>query len=300
MMSLNQSLFPEQDLDHEPVSPILKWVGGKRALLPQIQKLLKTPEPGKRYFEPFLGGGAVLFSQTIDNQLVAGDINTELINLYQVVRDRPQQLIKKLTEFENTEEFYYKIRDLDRSPSWGRTSDVLKAARVLYLNKTCFNGLYRVNAAGQFNSPFGFYSRPNYLNEIEIYRLHRFLSSKTASGKERVLLINESWKNLAKMGRVGDSFYFDPPYVPLSPTSSFTSYQSEGFNLKDQENLRDAAANLVEKGAYVLLSNSDTDLVRDLYGDKSLFRIHTVEINRGLAAKSSARKRITEVLIQGR
>jgi DNA adenine methylase len=299
-MSLDLSLFPPQETTFEPATPILKWVGGKRTLLPEIQKLLHKPEPGKRFFEPFLGGGAVIFSQTIDNQLIAGDVNTELINLYEVVKSKPKELVRKLKEFRNDEEFYYKIRNMDRTQGWSSTSAVTRAARVLYLNKTCFNGLYRVNQSGQFNTPFGSYVRPNIVNEIEIYRLHNFLTSKTSTGKDRVEILNASYKELARMGKSGDSFYFDPPYVPISPTASFTSYQSQGFSLADQEALRDEAARLVQKGARVLLSNSDNEIVRELYKDKNIFKIHTVGISRGIAAKASSRKRITEVLIEGK
>lgn len=299
-MSLNLSLFPPQEIIFEPATPILKWVGGKRALLPEIQKLLKAPSPGKRFFEPFLGGGAVVFSQTIDNQLIAGDVNEELINLYEVVKFKPKELVRKLKEFRNEEDYYYEVRNMDRSKGWSNTSAITRAARVLYLNKTCFNGLYRVNQSGQFNTPFGSYVRPNIVNEIEIYRLHNFLTSKTTSGKDRVSILNASYKELARMGKAGDSFYFDPPYVPISPTASFTSYQSQGFTLTDQEALRDEAARLVEKGAHVLLSNSDSEIVRELYKDKKVFKIHTVGISRGIAAKASSRKRITEVLIEGK
>jgi len=299
-MSLDLSLFPPQETSFEPATPILKWVGGKRALLPQIQKLLHKPEPGKRFFEPFLGGGAVTFSQTIDNQLIAGDINTELVNLYEVVKTKPSELVERLKKFKNEKDAYYSIRDMDRGKGWSRRSAVTRAARVLYLNKTCFNGLYRVNQSGQFNTPFGSYVRPNIVNEIDIYRLHNFLTSKTTTGKDRVTILNASYKELARMGNCGDSFYFDPPYVPISPTASFTSYQSQGFSLADQEALRDEAARLVEKGARVLLSNSDNEIVRDLYKDKNIFKIHTVEISRGIAAKASSRKRITEVLIEGK
>ena len=299
-MSLNLSLFPPQEITFEPANPILKWVGGKRALLPEIQKLLKAPNPGKRFFEPFLGGGAVIFSQTIDNQLISGDVNEELINLYEVVKLRPKELVRKLKEFKNEKEYYYEVRNMDRAKGWSNTSAVTRAARVLYLNKTCFNGLYRVNQSGWFNTPFGFYVRPNIVNEIEIYRLHNFLTSKTSTGKDRVSILNASYKELARLGETGDSFYFDPPYVPISPTASFTSYQSQGFTLTDQEALRDEAARLVEKGAHVLLSNSDSEIVRELYKDRKIFKIHTVGINRGIAAKASARKRITEVLIEGK
>ena len=298
-MSLNVSIA-QQETVFEPATPILKWVGGKRALLPAIQNLLQAPAPGKRFFEPFLGGGAVIFSQTLHNQLVAGDVNAELINLYEVVRANPKALVEKLKRFKNNEEYYYEIRNMDRTKGWSRRSDVTRAARVLYLNKTCFNGLYRVNQSGKFNTPFGSYVRPNIVNEIEIYRLHNFLTSKTSTGEDRVTLLEASYKDLARMGISGDSFYFDPPYVPISPTASFTSYQSQGFSLSDQEELRDEAAKLISKGAHVLLSNSDTEIVRDLYKDKKLFKIHTVGISRGIAAKASSRKRITEVLIEGK
>jgi DNA adenine methylase len=299
-MSLNLSLFPPQEITFEPATPILKWVGGKRALLPEIQKLLKAPNPGKRFFEPFLGGGAVIFSQTVDNQLIAGDVNEELINLYEVVKSKPKELVRKLKEFRNEEDYYYEVRNMDRAKGWSNTSAITRAARVLYLNKTCFNGLYRVNQSGQFNTPYGSHVRPNIVNEIEIYRLHNFLTSKTKTGKDRVSILNASYKELARMGKAGDSFYFDPPYVPISPTASFTSYQSQGFTLTDQEVLRDEATRLVEKGAHVLLSNSDSEIVRELYKNKRIFKIHTVGISRGIAAKSSSRKRITEVLIEGK
>jgi DNA adenine methylase len=246
-----------------------------------------------------LGGGAVIFSQTMDTQLVAGDVNPELINLYEVVKSRPDELVKRLKKFKNEKELYYRVRDMDRGKGWSRTSDVTRAARVLYLNKTCFNGLYRVNKAGKFNTPFGSYVRPNIVNELEIYRLHRFLNSKTKNGEPRVSIHNVSYKELASMGDTGDSFYFDPPYVPVSPTSSFTSYQSHGFSFENQKELRDVAMELVKQGTHVLLSNSDSAIVRELYKDKKFFKIHTVEISRGIAAKSSSRKRMTELLIEG-
>ena len=284
----------------QPATPILKWVGGKRALLAQINELLPTPRLGSRFFEPFLGGGAVSFSRTFANQIVASDTNAELINLYSVVANTPQELIAELRAYRNEESFYYSIRDLDRGPDWAKTNSVQRAARILYLNKTCFNGLYRVNSSGKFNTPLGNYVSPNYKNETAIIQLHEFLNGRLQDGQPRIVLNNSSYLETSAQGREGDVFYFDPPYVPISPTASFTSYQSEGFNLEDQTKLRDEALRLASIGASVLLSNSDTEVVRELYGNKKNFKIHTVSISRGLAAKPSARKKITEVLISAR
>ena len=159
------------------VVPVVKWVGGKRQLLPEIKKY--TPKKFNTYFEPFIGGGAVLF-ELQPKQAIVNDINRELINLYSVIQNNVEELIDKLSNsdlYSNTSECYYRIRELDREPKeYNKMTGIDKAARILYLNKTCYNGLYRVNSMGEFNSPFGSYKNPNIVNEITLRAVNKYFN----------------------------------------------------------------------------------------------------------------------------
>ncbi|HEO6894912.1 TPA: Dam family site-specific DNA-(adenine-N6)-methyltransferase, partial [Streptococcus agalactiae] len=219
------------------VSPVVKWVGGKRQLLPEIKKYI--PSKISTYVEPFLGGGAVLF-ELQPKKAIVNDFNSELINVYQVIKDNPEELIFSLENHKqlNNEDYYYKIRGLDRTEGFDDLTNVEKASRILYLNKTCYNGLFRVNRSGQFNTPYGKYKNPNIVNEVTIRAMSKYLN------KNSIKLMNGDYKEALKNLRKGAFVYFDPPYLPISSSSSFTGYTENGFDIDKQIELRDECKKL--------------------------------------------------------
>lgn len=265
--------------------PFLKWAGGKRQLLPEIRKYV--PQKFKTYYEPFVGAGAVLFDIQ-PRKAVINDINLELINTYKVITTNIDELIEHLHRHKNDEKHYYKVRDLDRTEGFKQLSPVERAARIIFLNKTCFNGLFRVNSQGQFNVPYGKYKNPNIVNETVLRAVHHYLNSNDVS------IHNEDFKTVVAKASKGDFIYFDPPYHPVSDTSSFTGYSLDGFNKDDQIRLRDTFAELDSKGCKVLLSNSATDFIKDLYSD---FHIEIVSASRSINSVASKRGKIDEVLV---
>lgn len=269
------------------INPILKWVGGKRQLLPQI-----IPHICKKcttYVEPFLGGGSVLFAYRPSNAIV-NDLNSELINVYRVIRDNPEDLIKQLKEHKsrNSQEYYYEIRGLDRTSNFSSLSPVQRAARIIYLNKTCYNGLYRVNSSGQFNSPYGRYKNPNIVNEVGIRAVSRYFSSS------EIKIKCGDYKEVLKNLEEGSFVYLDPPYMPLSSSSSFTGYTEGGFDYQKQIELKEECDKLREKGIAFLLSNSDCEQIRQIYQE---YKIETVQAKRSINSVASKRGEINEVLI---
>ena len=213
------------------IAPILKWVGGKRQLLDQIMPLI--PKDCSTYVEPFLGGGAVFF-ELQPKKAIINDFNEELVNVYLSVRDSCEDLISLLEihEAKHSEAYYYQIRSLDRDSGYSRLPPVEKAARILYLNKTCYNGLYRVNAAGQFNTPFGRYKNPSIYDAAAIRAMSKYLQRKSIS-------IRQGDYRLALKGlRKGAFVYLDPPYLPISSSSSFTGYTEGGFSYDQQVELK--------------------------------------------------------------
>lgn len=270
------------------VKPILKWVGGKRQLLDDILPLLpKTP---KLYVEPFVGGAAVLLAKQPAHARV-NDYNAELVNVYKVVRDEPDALLEKLREHDknNTSDYYYEVRALDREPGFADLGEVERAARIIYLNKTCFNGLYRVNSAGQINSPYGRYKHPNIVNEPGIRALSKYLQGDVT------LLCGDYADALCDLPK-GAFVYLDPPYMPLSETSAFTGYTEGGFDYDEQVRLRDECVKLREQGIHFLESNSDCPEIRELYAD---FTIKTVQAKRAINSRGDRRGAVNEVLISG-
>lgn len=209
--------------------PLLKWAGGKRQLLPKLIEYM--PDVYNRYYEPFLGGGALLFALQPKEAFV-NDLNSELINMYTVVKKNPDLLIKELRKhLENhSRDYFYNIRNLDRTDDFISLSNVTKAARTIYLNHTCFNGLYRVNSKGYFNTPLGRYKNPNILDVDNICNVNKYLNSS------EVNLFNYDYKMLLKKVKQGDFVYLDPPYDPISKTESFTGYTIVGFSRADQIN----------------------------------------------------------------
>lgn len=268
------------------ISPILKWVGGKRQLLPSI--VPRIPKSYSTYVEPFLGGGALLFA-TQPKVALVNDVNEELINVYQVVKDDVEELVSLLKTYDSSSETFYRIRGLDRDvEKYASLSDVERAARIIYLNKTCFNGLFRVNRKGQFNVPFGKYKKPNIVNESVLRGVSEYFNSVdiTFTSKD-YLSVLESIPS--------DSFvYLDPPYDPISETASFTDYAKGGFGRDEQVKLHDACVALDDMGIKFMLSNSATDFIKKLYAD---FKINIVSANRAVNSNGSKRGKVEEVIV---
>ncbi len=270
------------------LGPVLKWVGGKRQLLNEIIPLI--PSSFTTYVEPFIGGGAVLF-ELQPKKAIINDYNGELINVYKVIMNNPEELIKEL-EFHrdhNTAEHFYAVREYDRDLDFfTQMTDIQKAARIIYLNKTCYNGLYRVNSAGQFNSPYGKYKNPNIVNELLIKAMSKYFNNN------KITIMNGDFKESLKGLRKGAFVYLDPPYMPISSSSSFTGYTQNGFDADKQIELKKACDSLNEKGIKFLQSNSDCEFIRELYKDYS---IKTVKAKRSINSKGNSRGEINEVLI---
>ena len=268
-------------------APVVKWVGGKRQLLPQILPLI--PKRMSAYCEPFLGGGAVLFALQPRRALV-NDLNQDLITVYRVIKENADALIEHLSRHENTPEYFYRIRDLDRDrEAYAALSDVEKASRLLYLNKTCYNGLFRVNASGAFNSPYGHYRRPNIVNEQTIRGVSRYFNSCD--------ITFFSGDFAAVLDRVprGGFVYLDPPYDPVSDTASFTGYNRGGFGREEQVRLKACCDALTARGVRFLLSNSATPFIRELY---SSYHVPIVQARRAVNSVASRRGAIEEVLVR--
>lgn len=269
------------------VAPVLKWVGGKRQLLPEIERLL--PPAFNTYYEPFVGGGAVLFHLQ-PARAVVNDINPELINVYKVIKTSCQELLADLSKHRNEREYFYRIRALDRDPAvYEKLSDVERASRILYLNKTCYNGLYRVNSKGQFNAPFGAYVNPNILNEETISAVHRYFN------RAEVTFRCGDFAAAMEDSEEGDFVYFDPPYDPLSDSANFTGYASGGFCRGEQERLRNLCDELTKGGVKFLLSNAATDFILDLYKD---YHIEIVQANRVVNSRGDLRGPVEELLVR--
>ncbi len=268
----------------QETSPIVKWVGGKRQLMFELLK--NMPENYNRYFEPFIGGGALFFELQPDNAYIS-DMNEELINLYKVVRDNVEELIIDLQKHDISKEYFIEIRNIDRTEEYKNWSNVKKASRFIYLNRTCFNGMYRVNSKGEFNVPFGHYKNPRILDENNLINCSNLL--------QRTEIRHADFLEILKKVKKGDFVYFDPPYVPLSETSSFTSYTKDGFDLDMQFKLRGVCDELDSMGVKFLLSNSDTKLVNELYEN---YNIKKVFASRQINANADGRGKITEVLVR--
>ena len=271
--------------------PFIKWVGGKRALLSQI--IPKLDHEFNNYFEPFLGGGAVffeLFSKGVlkNKQIYLSDINSELINSYKTVRDNPKDLITNLEQLQNihSEKLYYEIRAWDQDANFKNRDLIERASRFIYLNKTCFNGLYRVNKKGFFNVPIGNYKNPN------IADIERIMSSSEAL--QNVEIDNFDFETALKKVQKNDLIYLDPPYYPLNKTSNFTSYSENDFSENMQIALFDEFNRLVKIGAKPFQSNSSADFIKELYSN---YQIEIISANRFINSKADSRGKIDEVLI---
>jgi DNA adenine methylase len=271
-------------LERSPrATPILKWAGGKSGLLPQLEPLF--PARFRAYHEPFVGGAAV-FLHLDPPTAHLSDLNERLIDCYEAIRDEVDAVIEQLARLKRRHgpEQYYQARDsLNRDGGLPRAQ---RAALQIYLNKTCYNGLYRENSRGQFNVPYGRYVNPGIFDAVNL----RAVSERL----QRARLHRQPFETVLERAQAGDFVYFDPPYAPLSPTSSFTSYTRFGFTSFDQARLRDVVALLDARGCFVLVSNSDCRLIRKLYSE---LRITPVQAPRRINSNAQARGDITELAI---
>jgi len=263
--------------------PFLKWAGGKRRLLPRLRELV--PDPGRRYFEPFLGGGALFFALE-PKRAVLSDVNEELIATYLAIQSNAEEVIAELKggRYQNSEDAYYAIRAAEP------VFDVHKAARFIYLNRTGFNGLYRVNKRGKFNVPFGHQKNPTICDEA------RLRSASETLNRGSVRILHRTFDAVLELAKAGDVVYFDPPYWPVSKTANFAAFSAVGFGPDDQRRLRDTALLLHRRGVIVVLSGSDAPEVRDLYAD-SRFVIHKVQARRSINCDGKKRGPVGEVII---
>jgi len=264
--------------------PIVKWAGGKRQLISEILK--NKPKNFKQYFEPFVGGGSLFFSLQADKAYIS-DINEELINLYNIVRNNADELIEDLKKHEINKEYFLEIRAADRGESYKKWSNVEKASRFIYLNRTCFNGLYRVNSKGYFNVPYGNYVNPRIVDEANLHNCSCLL--------KKAQIECSSFTSIVKKVQKNDFVYLDPPYLPLHGKPSFTSYTKEGFDIKMHKELKNVCDYINSIGAYFLLSNSNTILIKELYAD---YEIKQVMASRQINATVSGRTKIPEILVK--
>jgi DNA adenine methylase len=268
-------------------SPVVKWAGGKRQLLGEL--LPRVPRRFGMYCEPFLGGGAMLLALQ-PAQAEVNDLNADLIAVYETIRDDVEVLIASLARHENTPEYFYTLRDADRhKEAYRNLPKVEKASRLLYLNKTCFNGLFRVNATGEFNAPFGYYKHPNIVNAPVLRAVSCYFNQAAIGFGHR-----DFTEVLADIPR-GSFVYLDPPYDPVSDTANFTGYNQGGFSRDDQVRLRQCCEALSSRGILFMLSNSDTPFIRELYRD---FHIEVVRAKRAINANGRKRGAVEEVIVR--
>ena len=277
-------------MDKMKAKPFVKWVGGKAQLLSQFKRFY--PQKYNNYFEPFLGGGAVFFEINPSKKAYLNDNNKTLISTYRYIKKEPKKLISKLRKLQNDyykkgeverEDFYYIIRDkFNKLPD----KSLGKAAYLIFLNKTCYNGMYRENSEGKFNVPFGRYKKPRILDKENLLDLSTMLKNTA--------LASVDFEKAAGRVKKGDFVYLDPPYYPLSKTASFTNYSENGFLDSEQVRLKKTFASLDKKGAFVMLSNSYTDFIRNLYRN---YKQIVVTANRAVNCKADGRGRIKELVI---
>lgn len=289
-MSINR----EEKLQAQ-VSPFLKWAGGKRNLISQLLQF--TPQSFGTFNEPFLGAGSMFFSMASEVPKYVNDYNDELILTYKALRDDVTSVINELQTFAADKESYLSIRSWDRNPAFGSVSIPLRAARFIYLNKVGFNGLYRLNRAGYFNVPFGSGGNKDFVTEGNLLSVNAFLNQKNEAGELLTHFSNVDIVDWELEGTQESPFtYFDPPYFPVSATAGFVDYNENGFGSDKQEIVRDKALDIAKNGGLVMISNSDTEFIRKLYSN-GVFKTHTVNVRRSIAAKASSRGVTTELVI---
>lgn len=268
--------------------PFVKWAGGKRQIIDKLKEFV--PDEFGTYFEPFVGGGALLFELS-PRSAVVNDSNKELMNVYECIRysKKFEAMCKELNKHEanHTEEYYYEVRNIDRDKyKFSKLVDYKRAARTIYLNKACFNGLYRVNSRGEFNVPFGKKTKVNTYEGQNLGIICGYLNYND------VKLLSVDFEEAVKDAKKGDFIYFDPPYD--SDTVTFNSYTEEGFGKEQHRRLAKVYKELADRGCYVMLSNHNTMLVNELYKD---YNIHVIEAKRNISANGKKRGNVEEVII---
>ena len=279
-----------QQIVVEP-KPFVKWAGGKRQLLAELEK--NFPKQFGTYFEPFLGGGAVLFDLLAKKPNIkcsVSDLNSDLVLAYVTIRDKLGRLIESLENHsknyhKDSTNYYYEVRKQEPK------SQIEKVSRLLFLNKTCFNGLYRVNSKGKFNVPLGRYTNPNIVNRENLTTVSKFLQS------DKIKISCRDFESILNDAKKGDFVYFDPPYQPVSDTANFTSYTHRDFTEDDLQRLADLANQLNSKGSHVLLSNSNTKIVKKIFSSKK-WKVKEIAVNRAINSNSQKRTGHKEVLIK--
>lgn len=274
---------------NEKPKPFVKWVGGKRQLLRQFRELGLYPPDGfnpmtSTYFEPFVGGGAVFFD-LLPKKAELSDLNNELVTTYNAIKNDIDALIESLKKHRYEKEYYLKVRAKDPKG----LSELEIASRFIFLNRTCFNGMYRVNSKGGFNVPFGKYTNPIICDEKNLRKVSKAL--------QKVTVKNQDYKNVLKKAKKGDFVYFDPPYYPVSKTASFTSYTPDSFLEQEQTELRDTFVELHKRGCFVMLSNSDTPFINELYSSIKGVKVTKVAAGRAINSNGAKRGPISEVLV---
>ena len=269
------------------VAPVLKWVGGKRQLIETFSPLL--PKRITSYCEPFVGGGALLFHLQ-PNTAYVNDINKDLIGVYAVIKQNVDGLIEELKKHKNEAEYCYSVRNWDRDKEkYQSLSDVEKAARILYLNKTCYNGLYRVNNAGEFNSPYGYYRNPNIVNAPVLRAVSAYFNAAD------IHFSSIDYSEVLSSIKKGTFVYIDPPYDPVSETASFTGYAKGGFSKNEQIRLRQCCDELNRRGIKFMLSNSATPFIMEQYAG---YNITVVQAKRAVNSVGSKRGGVDEVVVR--
>jgi DNA adenine methylase len=274
------------------IKPYLKWAGGKRQLLPEIKQYLPKGISNYTYYEPFIGAGAVFFDLQ-PKKAVINDCNTQLVLTYNAIKENVENLIGLLKNYrdKNGEEYYYEVRNLDRNTAqFNKLTDTEKAARLIFLNKTCFNGLYRVNSQGLFNVPYGKYENPAICDEIVLRQISAYLNTSD------IVILNNDFEYAVKSANNKSFIYFDPPYHSPDKTN-FTGYQAAVFGDEEQLRLKDVMVNMTNREVKCLLSNSDTEYIRELY-DYKFFDIIPVQAKRVINSDTAGRGLVNEVLIK--
>ena len=281
--------FFEIQYGNKDMHPFAKWAGGKTQLLDKIKELM--PESFNNYFEPFVGGGALFFDVAPKNAFI-NDSNKELISVYNCFKEEESffDLLEELKKHEknHSEEYYLQIREMDRNPEFDKLPNYIRAARMLYLNKACFNGLYRVNSKGYFNVPSGKKEKVNTFERNNMFAIKEYFESNN------IHILNTDFAKAVEKAKEGDFVYFDPPYDTLDDKNSFTSYSKDEFGKEEQARLAEVFKDLSSKGVKVMLSNHNTKFINELYKD---FNIHIVEARRNINSKGTGRGKVEEVII---